>query len=586
MSVSSNSSYLTVGPLPRTPRPPHPAVVSANLNYTPQVPLPLTKAVVTVGPACEDPKTLRELIQGGVTGFRYNMSHVLDEKTLARTLRSVLMLRYLAHQERKEIAVFADMQGSEFRVRSSADIPIRPGDEVRLTTEEGLSHRHGRTVTLHLSAPKGYKLINDLRKNERIFSSHPHPRPIVYIDDGNVAIELNPWKDLFDRRSPETHFRGMVCYGDCLRKNKGVNFPGLSLPNLPGMTSADHRILQHIFDKDFVEESWNVLTRRKREIGTIVADAMTKGVFHLMGFDYIAPSFVRTPKDLDRFQHFLEGILAKHVGLIPKIETLEAIQTKTLRALMGHPLTRGLMVARGDLAAQVGRRRVPYYQRLILNMAREAGRFSIVATDVLGSMTHGTPHATRAEHDGLFSMVEYGAHAFMLSNETAGGEAPVDVARYALETFTDEKMEPAIFDFDMRAAQQARVLAMREKEFNEMLKDPQASPEAKEQADLYLDLMKTTQKAQHDPFIDGLVLWSHRGESMRRAAQILSGIPIFVVTDHLRVAREAVMTRGIYPILLSERPKNGKQLERIIKATLFAPPGKKSARLKVMHNLG
>src|ERR1700692_3012158 len=116
MNVRSGAFYMTVEGGPRSSL--HPQVVSANFNFSGRTPLPSTKCVATIGPACEKAEMLESLIQAGVTGFRYNMSHVNDEDRLIETLQSVLRVRYLAEKLGRQVAIFSDMQGAEFRVQA------------------------------------------------------------------------------------------------------------------------------------------------------------------------------------------------------------------------------------------------------------------------------------------------------------------------------------------------------------------------------------------------------------------------------------------------------------------------------------
>lgn len=589
MSLSSTSTYITLTSADTALQRPD-SVCTANLPYDPvsSIPvLPLTKAVVTLGPACSDNPTIDEFIRDGVTGFRMNMSHVNTKDDVVTCLQTVARVRKYADERGKEVAVFADMKGSEFRVvleTPETKIPIFPGDNVRITTRPGISRKDGSLITLHLEAPEGYDLIRDIRRhNEGRLCSEK--RFFVVIDDARVRIELNPWHTLFDSSDNKNDLLGTVRTGDFIRHNKGTNFPELHLPHLPGLTKADSWILSQIFSREFVLSAWEVFRKNNAEakLVTIIDAAIKNGLVHLLGFDYVAPSFVRTVEDLDLFKHALDVLLAKHVGLIAKIETPEAVAV--IQELMAHTLTRGVMVARGDLAAQAGLVSVPYFQQKILDAAREVGRFSIVATDVLGTMTEGNEFATRAEHDGLYRIMTGGASAFMLSNETAVGKHPSHVVRYALGTFADAFMEGIQAKLPVRAEQRRRVMEKEEKRYQHLLTGP-TDIERFRQAQIYLDQMRLTIGADNDHFIDGLVLWSHYGRSARFAAQSLPSMPIYVVTDNIRVAREAALTRGLFPIRVSHRPKDGAELQAIIRGTLRLPPGKTSYNLAVMHNLG
>src|SRR5881392_1211937 len=108
-------------------------------------------------------------------------------------------------------------------------------------------------------------------------------------------------------------------------------------------------------------------------------------------------------------------------GLIAKIERAEAIPNleQILRA------SDGIMVARGDLAVEVGNAAVPALQKRMIKMAREMDRVVITATQMMESMIVN-PVPTRAEVSDVANAVLDGTDAVMLSAETAAGRYPVE----------------------------------------------------------------------------------------------------------------------------------------------------------------
>ncbi|CAG0990186.1 partial pyruvate kinase, partial [Rhodocyclaceae bacterium] len=105
---------------------------------------------------------------------------------------------------------------------------------------------------------------------------------------------------------------------------------------------------------------------------------------------------------------------------VAKIERVEAIAA--LEDIL-HA-SDAIMVARGDLAVEVGDAAVPALQKRIIRAAREANRFAITATQMMESMIH-SPVPTRAEVSDVANAVLDGTDAVMLSAETAAGEYPV-----------------------------------------------------------------------------------------------------------------------------------------------------------------
>lgn len=136
------------------------------------------------------------------------------------------------------------------------------------------------------------------------------------------------------------------------------------------------------------------------------------------GVDFVALSFVRRADDLREIKEILNSY-DNPPGLIAKIEKPQAIEN--IDEIL-H-LVDGVMVARGDLGVEIPLEEVPYYQKLIIDKARLAGRFTITATQMLISMVK-SPRPTRSEVSDVANAVIDGTDALMLSDETANGAFP------------------------------------------------------------------------------------------------------------------------------------------------------------------
>ncbi len=144
------------------------------------------------------------------------------------------------------------------------------------------------------------------------------------------------------------------------------------------------------------------------------------------GIDYLALSFVRTGSDVLGARRWLDRHAGgRDVGIIAKIERGEALGSidSILRA------ADGIMVARGDLGIEVPLERLALDQKMLVRRANDAGRFVIVATQMLLSMLT-SPRPTRAEATDVANAVLDGADAVMLSEESAVGQYPIDAVRW------------------------------------------------------------------------------------------------------------------------------------------------------------
>ena len=175
-----------------------------------------------------------------------------------------------------------------------------------------------------------------------------------------------------------------VIDGGLLKSKRHVNLPGIRV-NLPAITQKDRR------DIEF---------------------AMSQEV------DFIALSFVRKASDIAELRELL-GPKADKIKIIAKLEDQEAI-TNMVEITAASD---GIMVARGDLGAEIRLEVLPRIQRRIIRTCAEMGKRVIVATHMLESMIDN-PIPTRAEVTDVANAVYEEADAIMLSGETTIGRYP------------------------------------------------------------------------------------------------------------------------------------------------------------------
>ncbi len=135
-----------------------------------------------------------------------------------------------------------------------------------------------------------------------------------------------------------------------------------------------------------------------------------------LGINTFALSFISSAKDIEK----VRKITGEKSVLIAKIERIEAVKhfNDIVRA------ADIIMVARGDLGLNIDIADLPEIQKKLLATCNENSKPVITATQMLESMTNNVM-PTRAEADDVFTAIDEGTDAVMLSEETAIGVYPV-----------------------------------------------------------------------------------------------------------------------------------------------------------------
>lgn len=153
-------------------------------------------------------------------------------------------------------------------------------------------------------------------------------------------------------------------------------------------------------------------------------------------YHFIAASFIRTADNVREIREFLDKNGGTEIRIISKIENAEGIEN--LEAIV--KVSDGVMVARGDLGIEVPIEKVPKYQKKIVDLCRQSGKFVIVATHMLESMIEH-PFPTRAEVSDIFRAVLHGADATMLSGETTTGKYPIESVEMMVNVIKEAEEE-------------------------------------------------------------------------------------------------------------------------------------------------
>lgn len=253
------------------------------------------------------------------------------------------------------------------------------GPKVRVGDFEGIINvQAGQTLAFKYGAdyaktghiPMQYDLAKKVKRGERL-----------YLYDGKIHTTVSSVKDGVVYTHAEND--------GILIKRKGMNLP----------------------DTDF---GGDIITKKDRE-------DMVYG--STQDIDYVAMSFVQTADDIVNIRRILKN-LGSNVQVIAKIETNAAVEN--IESIV-HEVD-AVMVARGDLAVETPAESVPIVQRQIIGLGLRYAKPTIVATQMLLSMTE-MPDPTRAEVSDVATAVLVGADCLMLSDETASGRYPIEAVK-------------------------------------------------------------------------------------------------------------------------------------------------------------
>ncbi|QJQ05543.1 pyruvate kinase [Undibacterium piscinae] len=344
-----------------------------------------TKIVATIGPASNDLDTLKRMLEAGVNVVRLNFSHGKAQDHIDRAN----MVRQAAAECGREIAIMADLQGPKIRIGKFENnrIEVANGDKFILDADCKLGNQE-RVGLDYKALPRDVK-----------------PQDVLLLNDGLIVMVVD--------KIVGNEIHTTVRIGGELSNNKGINRQGGGL-TAPALTAKD------------------------------MEDIKTAMSFQA---DYIAVSFPKNATDMEMARQ-LSNIAGEPYGhkpmMIAKIERAEAIPL--LQEILDA--SDGIMVARGDLAVEVGNAAVPALQKRMIKMARASNKLAITATQMMESMiVNAVP--TRAEVSDVANAVLDGTDAVMTSAETASGKYPIEtVEAMAAICIEAEKFQECKLDAD------------------------------------------------------------------------------------------------------------------------------------------
>jgi pyruvate kinase len=437
-----------------------------------------TKIVATLGPASSEPSVLERMVRAGVDVVRLNFSHGTADDHLSRAA----LVKEIATKVGRTVAIMCDLQGPKIRVGKFK--------------EGKVSLEKGRRFVLDA----GSSSPGDVERVGLDYKELPRdvePGAVLLLDDGKIVLDV-------------TEVRGdqvqtVVRHGGVLSNNKGINRQGGGL-TAPALTAKDME---------------DIRTAAKIQA------------------DYLAVSFPKTGADMYMARELLRTAGGK-AFLIAKIERAEAVGESALLDIMRG--SDGIMVARGDLAVEVGDASVPALQKKMIRLAREQNKLTITATQMMESMI-SSPVPTRAEVSDVANAVLDGTDAVMLSAETASGRYPVEVIeamhRICLEV---EQTQPLNLEQDFLDRVFTRV-------------DQSIA-------------MAALFTAYHLK-VKCIAALTESGSTALWMSRLNCGVPIYALTSQTATRYRCALFRDVYPLMVKYVGQDREELLREAEKTLF-----------------
>ena len=316
-----------------------------------------TEIMVTLpDEAADDITLIRNLVAEGMEIARINLSHGdvdLWKKMIAN-------INQVKKETNKRVKIFMDLSGPKMRTSAiqihtkkgkiNEYVKLNVGDHLVLTKKDtkGRESLHDENNDLIHAAEIGVllpQIIDDIKVGDTL-----------YFDDGMIKAVV------IDKNPDDAILEIIKAYKSKLSSNKGINLPNTML-NLPSLTERDIELLP----------------------------------FVCQYADIVGYSFVRKPEDVIHLYNELDKNKNNDIGVVLKIEKQEAFENQPLilfEAMKRNKI--GVMIARGDLAVEIGFERISEVQNEILWLCEAAHVPVIWATQVLENLAK-TGVATRAE---------------------------------------------------------------------------------------------------------------------------------------------------------------------------------------------
>jgi pyruvate kinase len=321
-----------------------------------------------------DNEHIKKLLRSGMNVARINCAH--DHKKEWKAM--IAEIKKASEETGLPCKIYLDLAGPKIRTtilgkgRRKDRANLKEGEIIYLAEENA---GFAKSVVVIGCTAEG--IINDLKPGER-----------VLFDDGVIETVIEKaWMGMVALRVLRIYKKKPT-----LKAGKGINFPDSQL-SLPSLTKSDKDMLP----------------------------------FACENADILGYSFVRNPADVAQLQELVRNVGGRKPEIVLKIETPGAV--KNFPALLFQAMRSelfGVMIARGDLAVEIGFERMSEIQEEILWICEAAHAPVIWATQVLENL-HKTGIATRSEITDAAHAVQ--AECVMLNK----GEYTIEV----IETLRD-----------------------------------------------------------------------------------------------------------------------------------------------------
>ena len=363
---------------------------------------------------------------------------------------------------------------------------------------QGIKLRIGKILENQVSLKRGDTFNFDLNKKigsqSRVYLPYPEifkkikKSHKILIDDGKFAFKIKK----LSKNSIQT-----TCQNDCIIKNfKSIHIPGLEV-DFDDLTVKDKRDI-HIAKK--------------------------------LGCNWIALSYVKNSKIIKQTRK----LISQDTGIIAKIENKSAI--KNIKDII--QTSDAIMVARGDLAVEIGANEVPHVQLDIVKKCSELGKPVIIATQMLESMIENNK-PTRAEINDIGTAVFQGADVVMLSAETAVGKYPIQAV---------QAMKKTIVSTEKYKKENISLFKSKTKINNEPVKA----------------IALAIKDIAYNIKVEAIIGFSVTGNTARLISAIRPSAKIITISPNINISRQLSLLWGITSITNSDA-KNWKQMMEISK---------------------